>query len=88
MDGPVEMLHKTSNQEADTINTPTPKRRRVSIFGILFRIVLAVAIFVGGAGFYAQVMIAEKPEPPKREPRERTFTVQSFPAQYANYQPA
>ncbi|GLQ17553.1 efflux RND transporter periplasmic adaptor subunit [Maritalea porphyrae] len=87
MDGPVEMLHKTGNQEAETDGTPKPKRRRVSIFGILFRVVLAIAIFVG-AGFYAQVMIADKPEPPKREPRERTFTVQSFPAQYANYQPS
>lgn len=86
MDGPIVMLHKTSDQDATQDVAPPKKRKRVSIFGVLFRIVLAFAI-IGGAGFYAQTMIADRPEPPKREPRERTFTVQSFPAQYANYQP-
>jgi multidrug efflux pump subunit AcrA (membrane-fusion protein) len=86
LDGPVHMLHKTSEDKATDQVAPPPKRRRVSIFGVLFRIILAIAI-LGGAGFYAQMMIADRPEPPKREPRERTFTVQSQPAQYANYQP-
>jgi len=86
MDGPIVMLHKTSDQNATQDVAPPKKRRRVSIFGVLFRIVLAFAI-LGGAGFYARMMIADRPEPPKREARERTFTVQSFPAEYANYQP-
>ncbi|WP_415158074.1 efflux RND transporter periplasmic adaptor subunit [Maritalea sp.] len=86
MDGPAQMHQQSSDEFRQADIVLPPKRKRVSIFGILFRILLAVAI-VGGAGLYAQNMIADRPEPPKREPRERTFTVQSLPAQYANYQP-
>jgi len=80
------MLHKTSENNAVEHTAPSPKRRRVSIFGILFRLILAIGI-LAGAGFFAVSLVASKPEPPKREPRERTFTVQSLPAARGDYQP-
>ncbi|MGJ8527785.1 efflux RND transporter periplasmic adaptor subunit [Maritalea sp.] len=80
------MLHKTGEISEDVKTVEKPKRRRFSIFGILFRFLFAIAIIVG-AVFYARAMISDRPEPPERQPRERTFTVQSIPAEFGDFQP-
>jgi multidrug efflux pump subunit AcrA (membrane-fusion protein) len=86
MGGSVTMLHKSTPTEQQQDIQPTKKKKRVGFFGALFRFVLAIVI-LGGAGFYAQQMISERPEPPKREPRERTFTVTSTLAAPGRFQP-
>ena len=88
MDGPVLMLHKTqeAEQPSDTNQAPK-KKKRIGFFGALFRLLLAFGI-LGGAGYYAFTMVSARPEPPKREPRERTFTVQSTPATFGAFQPS
>lgn len=87
MDGPVTMLQKSTITEQQD-NQPTQvKKKRVGFFGAFFRIVLAIAI-LAGAGFFAQRMIADRPSPPEREARERTFTVASIPANPIQYQPS
>lgn len=63
-----------------------PQRRRVSFFGLLFRLLLAIAI-IGGAGFFAFQMVSSRPEPPERQARERTFTVRTVEVNALSAQP-
>lgn len=80
------MLQKSDQAELSEHKPQTPKKRRVSFIGWMVRLIVAVAI-LAGAGFLVMQMLADKPEPPNREPRERTFTVKSTPAEYADFQP-
>jgi RND family efflux transporter MFP subunit len=45
-----------------------------NIFSIIWRVAFAILIIIG-AVFYAKIMIADRPEAPKRQARERSFTV-------------
>ena len=49
-------------------------RKRFAILSILWRVAIAMAI-IGGAGFMALTMIANRPPPTERTARERSFTV-------------
>lgn len=63
-----------------------PVRRRVSVLGIALRLVVAIAI-LAGAGWYALSLIADRPEPPARQARERSFTVSVAEAERGTFRP-
>lgn len=75
-----------SEPAAQTPPPAAPQRRRVSFFGLFFRLVLAIAI-IGGAGFFAFQMVSSRPEPPERQGRERTFTVRTIEVNAQTAQP-
>lgn len=86
MDRHLDQPSATDQASATTPQTSVPKRRRVSIFAIFFRLVLAIAI-LGGAGFFAFQMVSSRPEPPERQARERTFTVRTVEVTAQTAQP-
>lgn len=61
------------------------RRAGISIAGILVRFLVAVGI-VAAAGWGVYAMLAARPEPIQRQPRERTFTVSVMEADTGTYQ--
>lgn len=61
------------------------KRVKIRLFSILWRLVVAVAMVVG-AIFIAIGWISDKPEPVKRQARERSFTISVADVVKADYQ--
>ncbi len=71
--------------EAQAPAASTEKHPRISPFGILMRFLVAAGI-VAAAGWGVSAMLASRPEPVQRQPRERTFTVSVMPANTDTYQ--
>ncbi|WP_127144333.1 efflux RND transporter periplasmic adaptor subunit [Pelagibacterium montanilacus] len=61
-----------------------PAPRRFGPLSALVRIVIALAI-VGAAGYQAISWISDRPEPPARQNRERTFTVAAADAAFGTH---
>jgi membrane fusion protein, multidrug efflux system len=60
-------------------------RRRTSILGVLVRILVAIAV-IGFAIYQAIAMISDRPEAPRRQNIERSFTVNVVEPQYGTHQ--
>lgn len=76
MDDHLDQPRTNDQAFANGPGASVPKPRRISLIAILFRIVLAIVI-LGLAGFFAVQMVSNRPAPPERTARERTFTVRT-----------
>ncbi len=76
-----EKLQEPKLQEANKLKTKTR-----AIFSIIWRLIFAIAI-IAGAIYLAFDMVSNKPEPPKRQARERSFTVEIITPQMGEYSP-
>lgn len=65
---------------------PRKKRKRVSIFSVGWRLLVALLI-LGGGGYIAFDMVTNRPEPPERQARERSFTVAVTSPQFGTFSP-
>lgn len=65
---------------------PRPKRKRVSILSVGWRLLVALLI-LGGGSYFAFNMVASRPELPERQARERSFTVAVTNPQFGTFSP-
>ena len=69
------------------VDMPQAAPKRISILSIFWRILFAILI-VGGAVYLATTMISNRPEPPKRNARERSFTVAVTEPEFGTFGPS
>lgn len=72
----------------DSLETVTPRRtrKRVSILSVGSRLLVAL-IIVGAALYFTNMVVSERPEPPQRQARERSFTVAASVPQLGTFSP-
>lgn len=74
-------------KELPTTEMPTrKKRKRVSVFSVGWRLLVALLILGGGA-YIAYNMVTNRPEPPERQARERSFTVAVTSPEVGTFRP-
>lgn len=65
---------------------PRVRRRKISVLGVVLRLVVAVGI-LAGAVVFSLSLIASRPEMPQRQPRERSFTVEVVKPEFGAFSP-